>query len=108
MQLVKGQGEEEVKKEQTERKINFEQAYQVRNGVIVWLYFYNLNFPCNDQDAVMNEVDSGTELESQGEEEEEAAPAENKDDEEKKDDWVLKKDHNFYSKDVLSLYNQLD
>merc|ERR1711992_120072 len=65
MQLVKGQGEEEVKKEETERKINFEQAYQ---------------------DAVMNEVDSGTELESQGEEEEEAAPAENKDDEEKKDD----------------------
>merc|ERR1711988_505381 len=64
MQLVKGQGEEEVKKEETERKINFEQAYQ---------------------DAVMNEVDSGTELESQGEEEE-AAPAENKDDEEKKDD----------------------
>merc|ERR1711994_9607 len=65
MQLVKGHGEEEVKKEETERKINFEQAYQ---------------------DAVMNEVDSGTELESQGEEEEEAAPAENKDDEEKKDD----------------------
>merc|ERR1711992_337596 len=65
MQLVKGQGEEEVKKEETERKINFEQAYQ---------------------DAVMNEVDSGTELESPGEEEEEAAPAENKDDEDKKDD----------------------
>lgn len=29
MQLVKGHGEEEVRKEQTERKINFEQAYQV-------------------------------------------------------------------------------
>merc|ERR1712218_491042 len=65
MQLVKGQGEEEVKKEETERKINFEQAYQ---------------------DAVMNEVDSGTELDSQGEEEEEAAATENKDKEEKKDD----------------------
>merc|ERR1711990_866950 len=65
MQLVKGHGEEEVKKEQTERKINFEQAYQ---------------------DAVMNEVDSGTELESQGEEEEEVAAPENKDDGEKKDD----------------------
>merc|ERR1712218_512487 len=37
------------------------------------------------EEEVMNEVDSGTELESQGEEEEEAAPAENKDDEEKKD-----------------------
>merc|ERR1712088_954821 len=65
MQLVKGQGEEEVKKEQTERKINFEQAYQ---------------------DAVLNEVDSGTELDSQGEDEEEVAATENKDDEEKKDD----------------------
>merc|ERR1712203_1348206 len=65
MQLVKGQGEEEVKKDQTERKINFEQAYQ---------------------DAVMNEVDSGTELDSQGEDEEEVAATENKDDEEKKDD----------------------
>merc|ERR1711993_14040 len=65
MQLVKGHGEEEVKKEETERKINFEQAYQ---------------------DAVMNEVDSGTELESQGEEEEEVAAPENKDDGEKKDD----------------------
>merc|ERR1712183_1102882 len=64
MQLVKGQGEEEVKKEQTERKINFEQAYQ---------------------DAVLNEVDSGTELDSQGEEEEVAA-TESKDDLEKKDD----------------------
>merc|ERR1711990_1429193 len=62
MQLVKGQGE--VKKEQTERKINFEQAYQ---------------------DAVLNEVDSGTELDSQGEEEEVAA-TESKDDLEKKDD----------------------
>merc|ERR1711915_821734 len=60
MQLVKGHGEEEVKKDQTERKINFEQAYQ---------------------DAVMNEVDSGTELDSQGEDEEEVAPADNKDDE---------------------------
>merc|ERR1711988_32986 len=65
MQLVKGHGEEEVRKEQTERKINFEQAYQ---------------------DAVMNEVDSGTELDSQGEEEEEVAATENKDEEEKKDD----------------------
>ena len=34
----------------------------------------------------MNEVDSGTELESQGEEEEEVAAPENKDDGEKKDD----------------------
>merc|ERR1711994_763273 len=57
MQLVKGHGEEEVRKEQTERKINFEQAYQ---------------------DAVMNEVDSGTELDSQGEEEEEGAVKTNK------------------------------
>ena len=32
MQLVKGQGDEELKKEQTERKINFEQAYQVSNS----------------------------------------------------------------------------
>ena len=38
------------------------------------------------QDAVMNEVDSGTELDSQGEEEEEVAAAESKDEEEKKDD----------------------
>ena len=38
MQLVKGQGEEEVKKDQTERKINFEQAYQVVNNVGRWLY----------------------------------------------------------------------
>merc|ERR1712156_21534 len=65
MQLVKGHGEEEVRKEQTERKINFEQAYQ---------------------DAVMNEVDSGTELDSQGEEEEEGAVKTNKDDDGKKDD----------------------
>merc|ERR1712050_410286 len=65
MQLVKGQGEEEIKKDQTERNINFEQAYQ---------------------DAVMNEVDSGTELDSQGEEEEEVAAAESKDEEEKKED----------------------
>ena len=36
----------------------------------------------------MNEVDSGTELDSQGEEEEEVAATENKDEEEKKDDWV--------------------
>ena len=36
----------------------------------------------------MNEVDSGTELDSQGEEEEEVAAAESKDEEEKKDDWV--------------------
>ena len=34
----------------------------------------------------MNEIDSGTELDSQGEDEEEVAPADNKDDEEKKDD----------------------
>ena len=45
----------------------------------------------------MNEVDSGTELESQGEEEEEVAAPENKDDGEKKDDWVVKKDYIFYS-----------
>ena len=43
----------------------------------------------------MNEVDSGTELESQGEEEEEVAAPENKDDGEKKDDWVVKKDYIF-------------
>ena len=36
----------------------------------------------------MNEDDSGTELDSQGEEEEEVAATENKDEEEKKDDWV--------------------
>ena len=46
----------------------------------------------------MNEVDSGTELDSQGEDEEEVAATENKDDEEKKDDWVLSiKDYIFYS-----------
>merc|ERR1711936_1438492 len=67
MQLVKGHGEEEVKKGETERKINSEQAYQ---------------------DAVMNEVDSGTELDSQGEEEEEGAVKTNKDDEDKKDDGI--------------------
>ena len=38
------------------------------------------------KDAVMNEVDSGTELDSQGEEEEEGAVKTNKDDEDKKDD----------------------
>ena len=53
----------------------------------------------------MNEVDSGTELDSQGEDEEEVAPADNKDDEEKKDDWESwNKDYIFYSEDVLSLY----
>ena len=53
----------------------------------------------------MNEVDSGTELDSQGEDEEEVAATENKDDEEKKDDWELSiKVYNFYYEDVLSLY----
>ena len=43
MQLVKGHGEEEVKKDQTERKINFEQAYQVRNDVrTLILYIFTL------------------------------------------------------------------
>merc|ERR1712025_1271527 len=64
MQLVKVHGEEEVKKDETERKINFEQAYQ---------------------DAVMNEVDRGTELDSQGEDEEQDG-GQSKDDTEKKDD----------------------
>merc|ERR1711978_436440 len=48
MQLVKGKTSEESQKEQTKRDINFEQAYM---------------------DAKLNEVDSGTELDSQGEEE---------------------------------------
>ena len=41
MQLVKGQGEEEVKKEQTERKINFEQAYQVLPSINCVLVFFS-------------------------------------------------------------------
>ena len=50
------------------------------------------------KDAVMNEVDSGTELDSQGEEEEEAAVKTNKDDEDKKDDWIssANEDIDFY------------
>merc|ERR1712156_334081 len=64
MQLVKGHGEEEVKKDETERKINFQQAYQ---------------------DAVLNEVDSGTELDSQGDEVEQEG-GQSKDDTEEKDD----------------------
>lgn len=73
MQLVKGKTSEESQKEQTKRDINFEQAYM---------------------DAKLNEVDSGTELDSQGEEEAEEAvekdkaeePAATKDEEEKKED----------------------
>ena len=38
---------------------------------------------------MLNEVDSGTEVDSQGEDEEEVAATENKDDEEKKEDWVV-------------------
>eukprot|EP00088_Acartia_fossae_P050098 TRINITY_DN5590_c0_g1_i1.p1 TRINITY_DN5590_c0_g1~~TRINITY_DN5590_c0_g1_i1.p1 ORF type:complete len:103 (-),score=37.75 TRINITY_DN5590_c0_g1_i1:130-438(-) len=64
MQLVKGKTSEESQKEPTKRDINFEQAYQ---------------------DAKINEVDSGTELDSQGEEETEEA-AEDKDSTEKKED----------------------
>ena len=50
------------------------------------------------KDAVMNEVDSGTELDSQGEEEEEGAVKTNKDDEDKKDDWIssANEDIDFY------------
>jgi len=66
---VKGRTSEESQKEQTKRDINFEEAYQ---------------------DAVLNEVDSGAELDSQGEEEteekEKEEPQEEKNDEEKKDD----------------------
>merc|ERR1711953_1203488 len=43
MQLVKGHGEEEVRKEQTERKINFEQAYQV------YLVLFCVDCSNNDQ-----------------------------------------------------------
>merc|ERR1712024_66446 len=74
MQLVKGKTSEESQKEQTKRDINFEQAYM---------------------DAKLNEVDSGTELDSQGEEEAEEAgakdkaedPVATKDEEEKKEDY---------------------
>merc|ERR1712098_707718 len=48
MQLVKGTTSEESQKEPTSREINFEQAYQ---------------------DAKLNEVDSGAELDSQAEDE---------------------------------------
>merc|ERR1712242_537586 len=73
MQLVKGKTSEESQKEQTKRDINFEQAYM---------------------DAKLNEVDSGTELDSQGEEEAGEAgekdkaeePTATKDEEEKKED----------------------
>merc|ERR1711983_120937 len=69
MQLVKGKTSEESQKEQTMRDINFEQAYL---------------------DAKANEVDSGTELDSQGEEEAEEVKEEEieaaKNDDEKKDD----------------------
>merc|ERR1712168_1675716 len=68
MQLVKGSNAEESQKEPTQRDINFEQAYQ---------------------DAKLNEVDSGTELDSQAEDEvEEIGSVENveKDETEKKED----------------------
>merc|ERR1711971_1439081 len=69
MQLVKGKTTEESEKEETKRDIHYEQAYL---------------------DAKANEVDSGTELDSQGEEEAEEVKEEEieaaKDDEEKKDD----------------------
>merc|ERR1739841_132836 len=69
MQLVKDKTTEESEKEETKRDINFEQAYL---------------------DAKANEVDSGTELDSQGEEEAEEVKEEEieaaKNDEEKKDD----------------------
>jgi len=79
MQLVKGETKSEEGADKSTKDLNFEQAYQ---------------------DAVLNEIDSGTELDSQGEEEveeigaveEEKEVKENveevkeKDDEEKKDD----------------------
>ena len=43
MQLVKGHGEEEVKKDETERKINFEQAYQVWHIHDPWPCFTMFN-----------------------------------------------------------------
>merc|ERR1711868_321697 len=65
MQLVKGSNAEESQKEPTKRDINFEQAYQ---------------------DAKLNEVDSGTELDSQGEDDPEDKEEETKDEAEKKKD----------------------
>ena len=95
MQLVKGKTSEESQKEQTKRDINFEQAYMVKIEHI-WIYAEKdtvLNVVLL-QDAKLNEVDSGTELDSQGEEEAEEAgekdkaeePAATKDEEEKKED----------------------
>eukprot|EP00091_Calanus_sinicus_P015488 TRINITY_DN337_c0_g1_i13.p1 TRINITY_DN337_c0_g1~~TRINITY_DN337_c0_g1_i13.p1 ORF type:complete len:106 (-),score=52.04 TRINITY_DN337_c0_g1_i13:41-358(-) len=67
MQLVKGETKSEEGVEKTKKDLNFEQAYQ---------------------DAVLNEVDSGTEMDSQAEDEvEEVGNIEDKKaDEEKKDD----------------------
>merc|ERR1712126_683395 len=66
MQLVKGSNAEESQKDTAQRDINFAQAYQ---------------------DAKLNEVDSGTELDSQGEDEpEDKKEEEIKDEAEKKDD----------------------
>jgi len=72
MQLVKGETKSEEGVDQTKKDLNFEQAYQ---------------------DAVLNEVDSGTEMDSQAEDEvEEIGNVEDEDvatekaDEEKKDD----------------------
>ena len=67
MQLVKGRTDEECQKEQTKRDINFEQAYQVCSNVLQAHAFKPM--PALLQDAVLNEVDSGAELDSQGEEE---------------------------------------
>eukprot|EP00090_Calanus_glacialis_P045333 TRINITY_DN834_c0_g1_i1.p2 TRINITY_DN834_c0_g1~~TRINITY_DN834_c0_g1_i1.p2 ORF type:complete len:106 (-),score=52.75 TRINITY_DN834_c0_g1_i1:50-367(-) len=67
MQLVKGETKSEEGVEETKKDLNFEQAYQ---------------------DAVLNEVDSGTEMDSQAEDEVEEIGnvEEEKADEEKKDD----------------------
>ena len=96
MQLVKGKTSEESQKEQTKRDINFEQAYMVKidhHSSEYMLIDTVLNVVLF-QDAKLNEVDSGTELDSQGEEEAEEAgekdkaeePAATKDEEEKKED----------------------
>eukprot|EP00092_Neocalanus_flemingeri_P022095 GFUD01023966.1.p1 GENE.GFUD01023966.1~~GFUD01023966.1.p1 ORF type:complete len:110 (-),score=49.07 GFUD01023966.1:133-462(-) len=71
MQLVKGETNSEEGADQTKKDINFEQAYQ---------------------DAVLNEVDSGTEMDSQAEDDVEEIGAvedeevKEKDEEEKKED----------------------
>ena len=106
MQLVKGHGEEEVKKDETERKINFQQAYQVCH-IPPDILGHVLQCSTFFQDAVLNEVDSGTELDSQGDEEEQEG-GQSKDDTEEKDDWnnigtfrFLRLKHAFYYELIL-------